>query len=334
MKSARWQFKAPKGLRTVLVKSCPQLRGYSRVLHEEDFVRLYLKEKLRDKDVLKRCRCSINLLVCSRRFYRKKYGKQLHALRCQHYSESMMSNSRGRKDRPAVLLSYSRLKKALWSGHAYEKIAANLGVSVFTLTRNVEYHGLQKEAQRVRQRWQEQRLPRAVQDLALLRQLELLSPGLRASLEHYYAKPAAYFHHLYRAFVTLQQCLWAVQKQAKAHSYFVAKKRVPKDHVAWNCNRAEMLLSEALLSLKISHQRLVPLLGVNVDFLLPKKRVVVEVNGSIHNAPVVKRRDKRKERAIRAAGYRLLVLDSAEVIAKPTAAAKKVRSFLGAGSKK
>ena len=51
-----------------------------------------------------------------------------------------------------------------------------------------------------------------------------------------------------------------------------------------------------------------------VDFYCAKKRLVIEVDGMIHQKPKVRRRDIAREQALRKSGYRILRFSNKDVI--------------------
>lgn len=61
----------------------------------------------------------------------------------------------------------------------------------------------------------------------------------------------------------------------------------------------------------------VKVLGFEVDAYWPELRLVVEVDGLGHERPRAKRRDRRQDRALRAAGYTVLRFTDVEIEQRP-----------------
>ena len=62
------------------------------------------------------------------------------------------------------------------------------------------------------------------------------------------------------------------------------------------------------------------------DFCCSKARLVIEIDGGVHDNEEVMARDAHREAYIREQGYRVLRLTSREVIEDPDAAAARVRA--------
>lgn len=65
-----------------------------------------------------------------------------------------------------------------------------------------------------------------------------------------------------------------------------------------------------------------------VDFLWPREKLVVEVDGFTHLSRERRELDRRKEESLRARGYRLLRFQNREVRAHPQACARKIQKAL------
>lgn len=57
--------------------------------------------------------------------------------------------------------------------------------------------------------------------------------------------------------------------------------------------------------------------GWIVDFLFAKERVVIEVDGSVHNKPEVKERDRIKQESLERNGYRVVRVTNNEAKLAP-----------------
>jgi len=86
------------------------------------------------------------------------------------------------------------------------------------------------------------------------------------------------------------------------------------EYVAWQFLKARRLGA--------SFKRQQVIGEVIVDFLAPKLKLVVEVDGGYHEQTA--RADARRDRALGNAGYRVLRLSAAEVLTEPRLAAARV----------
>jgi very-short-patch-repair endonuclease len=79
--------------------------------------------------------------------------------------------------------------------------------------------------------------------------------------------------------------------------------------------------------LGVPFRRQVPLLGCCiVDFLAVGARLVVEVDGAYHVEAARRRADARRDRRLEKAGYRVLRVTAAQVLAEP----ERVRALVAA----
>jgi very-short-patch-repair endonuclease len=95
---------------------------------------------------------------------------------------------------------------------------------------------------------------------------------------------------------------------------------------------SEAVLFEALRRrrLGVAFRRQVPLLGrYIVDLLAPELRLVVEVDGGYHAARERERVDARRDRALGRAGYHVLRVEAALVVADLPAAVARIRAYVG-----
>ncbi len=113
----------------------------------------------------------------------------------------------------------------------------------------------------------------------------------------------------------------------------LVRKQLWLEQCAW-ANRRTMTSSEMRLWSALSARKLgvlfrreVPLLGCFiVDFYAPSVRLVVEVDGGCHT--VRRAADAHRDRALRAAGYRVLRIDAQLVMRSLSDAVARVRAAL------
>lgn len=90
----------------------------------------------------------------------------------------------------------------------------------------------------------------------------------------------------------------------------------PSEYVLWQFLKARRL------GVTFKRQQIVG--GYIVDFLAPKLKIVVEVDGGYHGRPEQQRADARRDAVLGRAGYRVLRLSAAEVLQQPKLAAARV----------
>lgn len=66
-----------------------------------------------------------------------------------------------------------------------------------------------------------------------------------------------------------------------------------------------------------------------VDFLFPRQRLVVELDGFVHLAAPVMEKDRKKDRALAALGYRVLHVQNQELRTAPDEVLARIRRALG-----
>lgn len=76
-------------------------------------------------------------------------------------------------------------------------------------------------------------------------------------------------------------------------------------------------------------RRQVPIGPFFVDFACLERRVIIEVDGSIHESDEIHRRDLARDRWITEQRFRVLRLEDGEVLENPEAAIQRIRDFLG-----
>jgi very-short-patch-repair endonuclease len=79
-------------------------------------------------------------------------------------------------------------------------------------------------------------------------------------------------------------------------------------------------------------RRQVPFGAYVVDFACHPARLIVEVDGGIHDFDVVAARDAERARWLEGRGYRVVRLRNADVIADPGAAVQRILAGVSAGT--
>ncbi|NLG68011.1 MAG: DUF559 domain-containing protein [Firmicutes bacterium] len=64
------------------------------------------------------------------------------------------------------------------------------------------------------------------------------------------------------------------------------------------------------------------------DFLFPRQRLVVELDGLVHLASGVQAKDRRKDQALRQMGYRVLHVANRDLVAAPDVVVQRIRRAL------
>ena len=102
--------------------------------------------------------------------------------------------------------------------------------------------------------------------------------------------------------------------------------RPPPDHQSHHMEgRLARLLRRAGLD---GFRRRVPLGPYEVDFLFPRERLVVELDGFVHLASSVQAKDRRKDQELTAMGYRVLHVENRELVAAPDRVLQRIRRAL------
>jgi len=289
------------------VRILPAIKKRRAVLREDIFVKYVIHKGLTREQLRKNFGVSYNTLNTSLEYYKDKYAAGLRRLKHERYALAMKGNQRGHKDRPATTLPREKLETMLKRGYGLYELATELKTSAWFVRENIRRYGLKMN----------KKLPYKMQDIDLdfLQRLKALVPGIRDAAENYYNDPHRFFTQLHLCFVRLNELVWFVHSFKKPHAHFIAKGHIPRDHINWSSNRAEMRLSMGLLDAEIPHQReIVVAKKYIVDFLFPAERLIVEVDGAFHRRDTpTQRRDKRKTTALHRNGFRLLRVTDDEV---------------------
>ncbi len=108
------------------------------------------------------------------------------------------------------------------------------------------------------------------------------------------------------------------QHQLTAHAHRLRVAPSEAERVLWAVLRGSRL--------GVRFRRQVVVNGYIVDFLAPEARLVVEVDGAQH--ALQRGADKRRDRALQAAGLRVLRLPASLVVGKPELALRLVAKAL------
>lgn len=264
------------------------VRTRTKVLSRTSFMQL-LAEELPDMEIVRKYGISRNMWITSKVAYADEFAEQLAARTHANYSRSMRRRPKRFKSVPAIVVDKSRLEHLLAEGRTLPRIAQALAVSEFTLARNLSFHGLAEPSARLPARMQ-------TADLHLLETLEQFSPGIVDKVKAYYRDPHAFYGAMYEAFCRLNELIWFVQDHAKGHSSYRESERIPKDHICWSLERAELTLSIALQHHGIPHVRQFMTGKHAVDFAFPEHGILVEVDGASHTLPGRVERDSIVDR--------------------------------------
>lgn len=106
--------------------------------------------------------------------------------------------------------------------------------------------------------------------------------------------------------------------------------RPPPDHQSHHMEeRLARLLRRAGLA---GFRRRAQIGAYEVDFLFPRERLVVELDGFVHLASSVQAKDRRKDRDLSALGYRVIHVENRELVAAPDQVVQRIRQALAGGS--
>ena len=65
-----------------------------------------------------------------------------------------------------------------------------------------------------------------------------------------------------------------------------------------------------------------------VDFCCRKKKIIIEVDGGIHDKEEVKRKDLTRSRVLKSFGYKILRFKNFQVLNNPEEVAKEIKKFV------
>lgn len=293
----------------------PELwKGTRKLLSERSFVRIFIEEQRTQAEQMARYGISYGVLTRCRKLYGPLYASQLKMLRSRNHSRAMRGNRHGRASkgikRPhkiKTLLPRDKLEALVRQGLKDVEIARRLKTTEYHVRRNIKHYEIQRDFL----------LPPKLQHLstAEVARLEALAPGFTEAAQRFYEEPEAFFNTIYQAMTGLVTLVDELRSFAPSHAYYVRAGLIPKSHVCWSLNRAEMLLSRALLDAGVPHQREFCFFkNWRADFFFPPDRLLVEVDGEFHRKDkTTKARDRRKTAKAKELGYRLLRFTTDEV---------------------
>ena len=302
------------------------INGRTKILTEESFVELYLKRELTVAQ-LSELGVGNKILWLSVKVYYPKYAEQIDRIKFIHASAGQMARGsegyiKAGKSR-TVHLDRKRLADMVREGKSEYAIAEEMGVAPQTVHKNLRTYKIKIPCRKL--------MSMRERDWETLGVLEILSPGLVESAYSYQNDPHTFYKKLYVTFTTLLKFIWFVKDIAQRHSYFRDTNQIPHDHIAWNTNRGEVMLSVAMLDADIPHQRYYQYareLGRNftADFYLPQGNLIIEVDGDIHKNLTEK--DKTRNETIKTLGYNLLVVTAKDVEKKTDEIISEIKSLL------
>ncbi len=293
----------------------PAPNGRRKALTKASFKAIFIDSGLTQEQAMKRAGVSYQVLVTSRHLYGEEFKEALRRRRSKNHSRAMRGNKhgggverKGKKHKIKKLLPEKKLRALIAKGLNDELIAKRLGTTLHHVRRNVEYYEIERQPQ----------LPLRLQhmDEPQLARLESLVPGFKQAAALAYEEPHQFFLHLYQAFARMRFLLEDIRSLHTSHKYYVQTGKVPKDHITFSMNMAELALSMALLDAGVPHQRLRAFhKNYQADFAFPPTRLLVEVDGEFHDKDETTiKRDARKEEKARELGYEVRRFGTAEVL--------------------
>lgn len=301
-----WQSETWQSPRILRVHP-PLKNGRTLVLDEETFVELVIRRKLsRTKIVEQYPKISSHIIDNSRILYQKKYLDALTSVKHYQYSMALRGNTHGKKSKPSILIPQDKLLPMINSGKKLSVIAKELHTSEYAVRTSVKFYGIDQSGE----------LPYSLQniDTEYLNLLEIFVPGLLDAAKNYYDNPGAYYDKLYLGYLNINQIIWFIKEQASGHRYYQQKKKIPKNHICWNSNQAEMILALALLDEHIQHIRQYNYFkNYQADFFFPQANLILEIQGTIHKFPSIQLMDNQKKQMIEKLGINYMEVKAQEI---------------------
>lgn len=273
--------------------------------------------------------------ISSQMWYRTKvvywhhYNKELKNAARINYRHALKGNRHGKKAYPSVLLEEGVLRDLLDRGLGVWRIAKKMSTSAFLVRQNMKHYGIEERIGKGKGCPRFAHLP---QSFVLM--LEELQPGILQLARAFFNNKEAFFNALYEVYLKVLDLKYAVKELGKAHNYYVTIGAIPRNHICWTDNRYEALLSAELLRRGIPHIRHRP---INLqgygrhqekcypDFIID--RLVVEVDGSVHKAQTVMKKDREKERLLTLKGYQIIRFTVKEVLENVASCADRIISL-------
>jgi len=307
----------------------PAPNGRRKALTKASFKAIFLESCLTQEEAMSRSGVSYQVLVTCRHIYGVEFKEELRQRRSKNHSRTMLGNNhgagverKGKKHKIKRLLPKAELLRLIESGFNDELIAKKLGTTPHHVRRNVAHYGVDRQPQ----------LPLRLQhmDSEQLARLEGLVPGFKSAASTAYEDPHQFFLHLHLAFARMRFLLEDIRSLHTSYKYFLQIGKVPRDHITFSMNIAELTLSMALLDAGIQHQRLSAFFKkFQADFSFPPTRLLVEVDGEYHEKDETTiKRDARKEEAASALGYKVRRFGTQDVMNNTAKVVTRIERWL------
>jgi very-short-patch-repair endonuclease len=98
-----------------------------------------------------------------------------------------------------------------------------------------------------------------------------------------------------------------------------------------NMTKAEIILWSRLRSKKVSgfkFRRQQPIFDYIVDFYCNELKLIIEVDGEIHDQPDVTKSDSKRENTLKINGYKIIRLSNREVEIEIDSSINKIKTFI------
>lgn len=286
------------------------ISGHRKVLDEKSFRLAYLDSDLTMQQVVSEFGVSLKCMQTSVKYYKQVLPEEVKAKTRKSYTNSAYRREPGIHQRKHVKVDKDKLISLLSEGRTEYDIAEKFGVAPQTIRKNIRSYGLLVPSRKARNISDDEWLH--------LEWANQLVPGLLDSAYRGNDDPNIFFHLLYDAFVLLCRILWTIQKIGRRYNHHLVRARLPRDHIGWRINKQEIILSERLRELGISHIReyfWAKDIGKNfsADLYIPESNLLIEINGNVHSIGFVINRDKEKSELVRKLGYKRLEFLSSEI---------------------
>jgi very-short-patch-repair endonuclease len=306
--------------------------GWRKILDEKSFVKLVLEDHLTSTELRDRYQINQKTSSLSRRVYMEKYGARIIATKELNYRRgALMRDPATLNWGDKIIIPKEVLVGLIEEGLTEWSMAERLGVSPQVVGKNIRRYKLPQPRIKL------QRMKR--EDSENLKKLEFLVPGIGDAAYRYVEDPLQFFHLLYLTYGQIYELLWFIKRIAGRHSQWLEARRIPKDHVCWNTNKAEIVLSMELLKNNIPHVRQFNFSkNYMADFYFPNTNLIAEINGSFHYPKTevadkyIKVRDEERQAEMERTGYKCLILLGKEVERKPAEAVLNIQKALSKAS--
>jgi very-short-patch-repair endonuclease len=147
----------------------------------------------------------------------------------------------------------------------------------------------------------------------------MLYPDLKLldTLASYSDDPMGFCRTMNAGYVRLAMLLFTLKDRIRKKAQYLTTSGSDRGMIGWRLNRAEITLTAALLDRNVHFQRETATKAGPVDFCFPDRRLIVEVDGSVHSKPKTKKKDKKKDRILTLLGW-IVIRFTAKAVVKHT----------------